>query len=62
MAAAAARALLAAGVDALPFVDADARVVGLVTGSDLLRLLADAGRDSPSYARPAPRRPRMAPD
>jgi CBS domain-containing protein len=44
--------MLAAGVDALPVVDADDRVVGLVTGSDLLRLLADAGRDSPSNVAP----------
>jgi len=58
----AARAMLDAGVDALPVVDADDRVVGLVTGSDLLRLLADAGRDSPSDARPAHRRPNVAPD
>jgi CBS domain-containing protein len=54
--------MLAAGVDALPVVDADDRVVGLVTGSDLLRLLADAGRDSPADARPALRRPNVAPD
>ena len=58
----AARAMLATGVDALPVVDADDRVVGLVTGSDLLRLLADAGSDSPSDARPATSRPNVAPD
>ena len=58
----AARAMLATGVDALPVVDADDRVVGLVTGSDLLRLLADAGSDSPSDARPAISRPNVAPD
>ena len=61
-AAEAAGAMLAAGVDALPVVDADDRVVGLVTGSDLLRLLADAGSDSPSDARPAISRPNVAPD
>jgi CBS domain-containing protein len=47
----AARAMLGAGVDALPVVDADDGVVGLVTGSDLLSLLADAGRDSLPHAR-----------
>jgi CBS domain-containing protein len=54
----AARAMLATGVDALPVVDADDRVVGLVTGSDLLRLLADAGSDSPSETQPALRGPK----
>ena len=61
-AAEAARAMLDAGVDALPVVDAHNRVVGLVTGSDLLRLLADTATDSPEDAQPAVRRRRPAPD
>jgi CBS domain-containing protein len=61
-AAEAARAMLDAGVDALPVVDAHNRVVGLVTGSDLLRLLADTAKDSPEDAQPAVRQRRPAPD
>jgi CBS domain-containing protein len=58
----AARAMLDASVDALAVVDAHNRVVGLVTGSDLLRLLADAVADSPEDAQRAVRRRRPAPD
>jgi CBS domain-containing protein len=58
----AARAMLDAGVDALPVVDADDRVVGLVTGADLLRLLADAASGPPEDAGHALHRPSMAPD
>jgi CBS domain-containing protein len=61
-AAEAARAMLDASVDALPVVDAHNRVVGLVTGSDLLRLLADTATDSPEDAQPAARPRRPAPD
>lgn len=61
-AAEAALAMLDAGVDALPVVDAHNRVVGLVTGSDLLRLLADTATDSSEDAQPAVRRRRPAPD
>jgi CBS domain-containing protein len=54
--------MLDASVDALPVVDAHNRVVGLVTGSDLLRLLADTAKDSPEDAQPAVRQRRPAPD
>jgi CBS domain-containing protein len=54
--------MLDASVDALPVVDAHNRVVGLVTGSDLLRLLADTATDSPEDAQPAARPRRPAPD
>jgi CBS domain-containing protein len=58
----AARAMLDAGVDALPVVDADDRVVGLVTGADLLRLLADAASGPPEDAGHALHRSSRAPD
>jgi CBS domain-containing protein len=57
----AARAMLDAGVDALPVVDAHDRIVGLVTGSDLLRLLADAVANSKD-AQSTVRQRRPAPD
>ena len=56
----AAGVMLNAGVDALPVVDPDGRIVGLVSGSDLLRLLADTVTDSPEDAPPALSRRRMA--
>ncbi len=37
--------MLDAGVDALPVIDASEEVVGIVTGSDLLRVLASSGHD-----------------
>ena len=41
----AARRMLGAGVDALPVVDGSEDVVGIVTGSDLVRVLATSDRD-----------------
>jgi CBS domain-containing protein len=58
----AARAMLDAGVDALPVVDAHNRIVGLVTGSDLLKLLADTLTDSREDDQSAVRQRRPAPD
>jgi len=55
----AAGVMLNGGVDALPVVD-DGRIVGLVSGSDLLRLLADTVTDSPEDTPPALSRRRMA--
>jgi CBS domain-containing protein len=57
----AARAMLDADVDALPVVDAQDRVVGLVTSSDLLRLLADTVADSPEDAQSTVRQRHPAP-
>ena len=58
----AARVMTDAGVDALPVVDAHNRIVGLVSGSDLLRLLADAVADSLEDTEPAVRQRRPTPD